>query len=342
MAHVAIALFQRSGGLLLALFALLMAGATTPVAQAQSRSPAVADSVWYGTYQYSGEGLVTFDGLRFNRDGSVEGMPLMRGNWEQRGNRVIMDHGDSVPDFVMIGTISGDSMNGTFSHGAFRGTFSVQRGYSERSARPAPASTVAGTSWFGQYQHRGEAVTQFESLTFNADGTVSGMPLMAGNWVQNGNRVTMDHGDSVPDFVMEGTVTGDTMSGTFSYLGGDYRGTFTVRLGGSAGGVGNVVLGGDTFWRGQFNDMDYAMILHADRTVSLAFGGDMATGSRYADSEWRLNGDAVEFRLYSTEPFGYRGRIRGDVFAGTWEQGNFQFRHDPSGGYGAGDRKGGD
>jgi hypothetical protein len=332
MARALAAFFWRGGGLFLALCALAMSFVVAPNAQAQSSAGSVAGTVWFGTYQYEGEGVVQFEGLTFNRDGTVDGMPLMRGGWVQRGNRVTMDHGSSVPDFVMIGTINGDRMTGTFSHGSFRGTFSVQRGGGQRSAPPAaanPGGSVAGTSWQGQYTNVGEPPTQFESLTFNPDGTVTGYPLMAGNWTQRGNRVTMDHGTSVPDFVMEGVVNGNTMTGTFSYLGGEYRGTFSVRLAGPVDA--GVDRSQDTFWRGRFSDMDYAMILHGDGTLSLAYGGDMATGAWYDDSSWLQNGGRIEFRLYSNEPYGYVGTIRGNAFTGTWSQGQFSFQRDAAG-----------
>jgi hypothetical protein len=330
MTQAAVSVFRRGGGFLLSLLMLVLSLAIAAPAQAQSRADSVADTVWYGTYQYQGEGVVQFEGLRFNRDGSVDGMPLMRGSWMQSGNRVTMDHGTSVPDFVMIGTINGDRMTGTFSHGSFRGTFSVQRGAAPSSGG---AASVSGTSWYGQYTHVGEPPTTFESLTFYADGSVSGMPLMAGNWVQRGNRVSMDHGDSVPDFRMEGTVSGDVMTGTFTYLNGQYRGTFSVRRGSPAEAPAAAAPAAqdDSYWRGRFSDMDYAMILHADGTVSLAYGGDMTSGAWYDDSSWRWNGNQVEFRLYSNEPYGYVGTIRGDVFSGTWSQGTFRFQRDAYG-----------
>jgi hypothetical protein len=329
MAQAAIAIFRRGGGLLFAVLALLLGSMVGPTAQAQNSAASVADTVWQGTYQYDGEGVTQFEGLRFNRDGSVEGMPLMRGSWMQSGSRVTMDHGTSVPDFVMIGTISGDRMTGTFSHGSFRGTFNVRRGAASSARSSAPS--VADTTWYGQYQNVGEPQTQFDSLTFSADGTVSGMPLMMGNWTQQGNRVSMDHGTSVPDFRMEGTINGDVMTGTFSYLNNQYRGTFSVRRGERPVDDTATPNPEDTHWRGRFSDMDYAMILHADGTVSLASGGDMSTGAWYDDSNWRMSGNRVEFRLYSTEPYSYSGTMRGNVFSGTWSQGSFRFDRDVGG-----------
>ena len=154
---------------------------------------------WEIDYDWNCDGSSNTATITFAADGTFTTSDGYSGTWTQNGDQVqwVYDSGTTYD-----GTISGDTMSGTMvSYSGLTGCWGATRN---------TGNSIVG-DWTLNYDWNCDGSSNTATITFAADGTFTTSGGGSGTWTQNGDQVqwVYDNGTTY-----DGTISGDTMSGT--------------------------------------------------------------------------------------------------------------------------------